>query len=190
VGDLTTRAKVKGALRMPTGVTVHDTRIDEIIGEIEGELLAQTTLSAWAATTYTEYHDTLGFQDVVLLKRFPVISAVAATLIASSEALTENTDYQVEASGKLSLLEGRLFPSGRRQFVVTYSAGAFTAGNTSAALVRAATLMAARQYNLEPAAGLSEADLRPIRQAIAAWGEDAIQAEIDRTMARYRSALG
>lgn len=181
---------MKGALRMPTAVTVHDGRIDEIIAEVEDELLAQTTLGAWAATTYTEHHDTTGFQDAVVLKRFPVISVAAATLLANSEALVEGTDYQVEASGKLSLLDGRLFPSGRRQLVVTYSAGAFAAGSTSAALIRAATLMAARQYTIEPVAGLSEADLRPLRQAIATWGEDAIQAEIDRTMARYRSVLG
>lgn len=185
--SITTLAKVKGALQIPTGVTVHDTRIAELVDEVSEELLQRTTLDAWTETTYTEYHDVNGTTDVLLTRRFPVRSSVALTLIDTSEALVDGTDYQWEASGKFSLLDGRLFPLGRRQVVVTYTAGAFAGTSTTSDLVRVATLAAAWQYNREPVAGLEVADLRPIRRTMQAYDDDAVRIEIDRVIARYRS---
>jgi hypothetical protein len=191
MGALTTTERVKRSLQIPSGVTVHDARIAEIVTEVEAEMLAQTTLSAWSTTTHTDYLDTRVTSDVVLLKRFPVISVVAATLVVGSTPLVENEDYQWEESGKIARLpEGEGWPQGRRQLVVTYTVGAFAAGSTLADLTRAATLMSARQYVLEPVAGLSDAQVEPLRRTVAEWDVDAMRIEVDRTLARYRNALG
>lgn len=191
MGALTTTERVKRALQIPTGVTVHDARIGEIVTEVEAELLAQTTLSAWSPVTHTDYLDTRAASDVVLLKRFPVVSVAAATLVDSSTALVVDEDYTWEPSGKLTRLpEGEGWPQGRRQLVVTYAVGAFAAGQTSADLTRAATLASARQYVLEPMAGLSDAEIEPLRRTVASWDDDAMRIEVDRTLARYRNALG
>lgn len=190
MGQLTSTSRVKGALQVPAGVTIHDARIAEIVDEVEAELLAQTTLTAWATTTHTEYLAGRSSSDVLLVDRFPVVAVAALTLVDSSTALVYGTDYEWDRSGAIRRIpEGDGWPDGRRKVVVTYQTSALNAGATPSDLIRAATLKAARQYTLEPLAGLSDAELQPIRRTAAAWSEDAIRIEVDRAMARFRSAL-
>lgn len=190
MGVLTSTSRVKAALQIPTGVTLHDARLAQVVEEVEGELLAQTTLLAWATSTHTEYLPSRVNSDVLMLSRFPVLAVAAVTLVVGSTAMVVDEDYEWKACGSITRLpEGAGWPQGRRQVVVTYQAGALVSGATPADLIRVATLAAARQYVLEPIAGLSDSELQPMRRTVAKWTEDAIRIEVDRAMARFRSAL-
>lgn len=186
---LSTVARVKGALRIPAAITLHDARLSELIDEAEGDALAEIGADAWVAAYRTEVPRTTPGRSIVLLDQFPVWAVASATL--DSSALVENTDYQWEAGGAFELLDGAYFPLTARKLSVHYKAGPIeTAGSTPADLIRLSTLLAARQFNLEGVAGLASSSVRPIAKAIAGHDEDAVQAIIDGIMARYRKPAG
>lgn len=184
MGALTDLATVKGALRIPAGVTMWNTRVDEIINEVESTLLTDLDLTSFAATTYSEYIDTRYGETMAFISRFPVYSVVALTQNTTT-ALVENTDFYFEANGRIQLLTA-IFDGARRDLFVTYTAGLFPGATTSDAK-RLATLLAARQFHQEPLAGYSESSVAPIRKimANATLDTDAIYSEIKRLMARY-----
>lgn len=179
--------RVKRALRIPAGVTVHDSRILEICGEVDGELLEQLDLSSFdSATSYHESLDVLTGTPatLVLVRRFPITSVVALT--ASGVGLNEGTDFRSDRGGVIRLLgSGMCFDYGRGTVEVQYTAGHIAAGATPAWLARLATLKAAIQYNSEPQAGIQNLRVDPITKAMAPFDEDASRQEIAQILARW-----
>lgn len=183
--------RVKAALRIPAGVTYQDARIAQIVDEAEAELLQEVDLSAFAATTYAAVLDGSigGDRRVFILPKFPVLSIVALTV--NDSALTFATDYRWEASGRVRVVTP--VEPVLDAIEVTYTAGLVaTVGTTDASLIRCATLMAARQYNIEGLAGLASLDVAPVKKGIArrGFGEDAADAELQRLLSRYRKPAG
>jgi hypothetical protein len=185
---LSTVARVKGALRIPAAVTMHDVRIGEILDEVESSALADIGADAWVASYRTEYPRTSPGRTMVLLEHFPVWAVAGATL--DSSGLVGDSDFQWTRDGSIELLAGR-FPVAARQFAVSYLAGPIqTAGSTPADLIRLATLLAARQFNTEGIAGLAASSVRPISKTVADPDDDAVQTIIDGILARYRKPMG
>lgn len=182
--------RVKRALRIPSGITVHDARLTEIVGEEADELLQELNLDSWDAATV--YHETLDILpgtggQTLLLSRFPVTSVVA--LSASNVLLHEGTDFRVDKGGVIRMLNpGSAFDYGRATVEVQYTAGHISAGSTPAWLLRLGTLHAAKQYNTEPTAGIQDQKVDPISKSIADFDHDAVEREIQRVLARWRRA--
>ena len=178
--------RVKRLLRIPAGITVHDARITEIVGESDGELLALVGLDSWdAATAYTDsldvYPGTAG--QVLLLRRWPVTAVVALT--AGGAGLVEGVDFRVDRGGVLRLLGTRTLDAGTDAAQCTYTAGHVSAGSTPTWLLRLGSLAAARQYNTEAMAGIGDLRVDPVTKAIADFDHDAAEREIARTLARW-----
>lgn len=180
---VTSTARVKAALRIPPGVTVHDVGIASIVDEAESDLLAQLGLASWdAATVYSEVHTPRLGSRVLLLRRSVGVSVVAVTVGGAAF-----TDYDEDVGGGvLRRDDGGSWLGVQREVEVTYTAGLVVAGATPSDLIRAATLHAARQYHVEERAGQSELDVQPIRTRMAPFDDDAARIEVDRYLARYR----
>lgn len=190
MGVLTSTSRIKAALRIPAGVTYQDARIAQIVDEVEAELLAEVELDAFVATAYSAVLDgSVARHGVFVLPKFPVLSVVALTVGGS--LLAYPSEYRWEASGRVRLV-APVEPV-LDAIEVTYTAGLVAvAGTTDASLIRCATLMGARQYNQEGMAGLSDLDVNPVKKGIArrGFGEDAVDAELQRLLARYRKPAG
>lgn len=185
---LTTVGRVKRALGIPAGVTLRDEEIGEVIDEVEGSLLGETTLTSWVAQTYSETLVTRG-RDLAMLSRFPVLSIVGLT-ISGTPIPPEARSFGRE--GSIRLLGGAsgaaCFPWANDQVEVEYIAGIVeVAGSTPLDIRRLVTLAAARQCNLEGIAGIASAGMAPIAQTAGKPGDDAVQAEIARILAKYRT---
>lgn len=189
MGVLTSTSRIKAALRIPAGVTYQDARIAQIVDEVEAELLAEVDLDAFVATTYSAVLDGAGVNRVFVLPKFPVLSVVALTVAGA--LLSYPGDYRWASSGRVRLIAPA--PQVDDAIEVTYTAGLVAvAGTTDASLIRCATLMGARQYNQEGMAGLADLDVAPVKKGVArrGFGEDAIDGELQRLLARYRKPAG
>jgi hypothetical protein len=189
---LTDAQRVKGALRIPAGVTVHDQRIGEIVGEVESDILQYLDLDSFdALTTYTDRIDVEpgGTGAVLMLRRMPVTAVVALTV--AGVALAQGSDYYLGRGGALRMISCGV-DAGRQDVVCTYTAGLITAGATPSWLARWSTLACARQYNQESMAGLAKLDVRPVNREVARFGfdEDACERELARYRARYAKPAG
>ena len=190
MGEATTTDRVKGALRIPAGVTIHDARIVEIIEEVEGDILSRLSLTTFGPATYTEKIDTdPGDMRSAMISRFPVLSIVALTV--SGSPLVEGDDFYFTRGGSLKLIgSGGFFPDARQAVDVTYTAGlCATLGTTPGDIKRWATLECALQYNQEPMAGLGEQSVRPIKKMIARADEDRMRQLIDSIASKYVDVL-
>jgi hypothetical protein len=180
--------RVKRVLRIPAGVTVHDTRITEIVGEVDEELLDQLGLSAWdSSTVYNDNVDVFPGTpgQTVILKRFAEFMSIVA-LTASGVRLVENQDFRLDDGGVIRLLNpGATFDYMPNSVQVTYTCGHIAAGSTPAWLLRVASLSAARQYNLEPMGAIGSLRVDPITRTMADLDHDAAEGEIRRTLARW-----
>ncbi len=188
-GVLTTTERVKAALRIPAGVTYQDGRIGQIVEEVEGEFLELVELDAFVSTTYTATMSGGRWNgSMVFLPKFPVLSVVALTVHGSALGAD---DFSWDRSGCIRLVES--FAPSVFAVEATYTAGLVAvAGTTSADLIRIATLMACRQYNVEGMAGLLDMEVDPVKKQVAriGFGEDAVDTEIQRLLARYRRPAG
>lgn len=184
---LTSVARVKAALRIPAGVTLHDAAISDTIDDAEADLLEQVGLTAWdAATVYVETHTPRPGSRVLVLRRIAGI-AVAAVTVGGSAFTAFDEDVR---GGVIRRVDGWGWDGTQGEVEVAYTAGLVVAGATPAALVRAATLHAARQYHVEERAGQSELDVQPIRTRMATFDDDLARREVDRYLARFRRAAG
>jgi hypothetical protein len=191
MGQLTTADRVKGALRIPAAVTIHDARIAEIIEEVEDDILHQVNLTAFGPTTYSERLDTEpGDVRSFVVSRWPLLSVVALTY--NDSLLVENDDFYWRSSGQVRMIpSGALLSDDRQNVHITYTAGLVSVvGATPAHLIRWATLEAALQYNVEPMGGLAEVSTRPTTRQIANIDEDRVRQVIQSIAARYVSPLG
>jgi hypothetical protein len=179
--------RVKRALRIPAGITVHDLRITEICGEVDGDLLEELDLSSWDSST--SYHETLDVLagtagTTTLVRRFPIASVVALT--ASGVRLVQDVDFRVDRGGVIRLLgPGMAFDPGRGNIEIQYTAGHIAAGATPTWLVRLGTLKAALQYNQEPQAGIGNLKVDPVQKVLSSRDEDALTQEMQGILARW-----
>lgn len=188
MGQATDVSRVKGALRIPAGITVHDVRIGEIVAEVESDILQDLRLDSFAVATYTDRLDVDPGDAgrVFALRRLPVTSVVGLTV--DGVGLTEGTDFYLGTGGILRLIpECAGTMPGRQGVVCTYVAGHVVAGATPSWLARWATLAAARQYNQEPMSGFAALDVEPTSRSVARAGfdEDACEREIGKLRARW-----
>lgn len=140
--------KLKRALRIPPGVTMHDALLGDIIGDIDGDILAHLRdncgLSQGMTTaTYSEKIDVEdGITDAVMLDAWPVRSVIAVT--NGTVVVAEANRYH-EKNGVLRLVpRGAYFQYGNQTVWPTYTAG-FDAA--PADLKRAGQYEAIAQYN-------------------------------------------
>lgn len=178
--------RVKQCLRIPAGITVHDTRLTEIVEEVDSDLLARFRLTAWDATT--RYRDSVDILPgstaaLFLLRRHPINSIVALT--ASGAGLVQDEDYRLDPGGVVRMLGLRTLDYGRDVAQIEYTAGHVTAGATPGWLLRLATLSAALQYNVEPQAGIGNLRVDPVQKVLSDPEVDQAQAEIARILARW-----
>jgi len=151
MSSYTTRAKVKQALRIPAAITVHDSYIDELLTDADELVNGYLGVAGLTVTSYNETHDIMASQDWVALTNRPITSVAALT--DNGQALVEGTDFYADsATGYLRLLSSvDVFTVGRQKVSVTYSAGYATVPSD---IVRAATMAAAAQFNVEGHSGL------------------------------------
>lgn len=153
---LTSRALVKAALRVPSGVTFYDGRIDAVVDAADRYvlgLLGQPTLSV---VTTTEYPPVYGAaQSKVLLRRRPIVGVVAVT--NNGTALSASA-YRVDTElGELVRTDGGYWDYAQDGVKVHYGAG-YDADTVPDDLVEAATQVAAGMVNRAPLAGLESQD--------------------------------
>lgn len=195
MGDFTNVDRVKRALRIPVGITLHDVRIGEIIGEVEATILdgIGPGLSSIGPTTVMETVSTWpGGYQTFTVKRWPVLSVAALTIAG---AAIPATDFAWDESGRIDwLLDDAVLPCSRNGVQVQYEVGLMTqaqitAGATPGQLTRWATLECALQYNAEPMAGIGIQDIRPVRTTLSKVEEDNVRAEIRRIASRYLNVM-
>ena len=152
MADLTTTARCKRVLGIPTGVTVHDALLDDLVSVADQQVLGWCGMAALTSTSVTELYDIEAVGTTELsLRQFPV-SAVASVLLAGATA-TATTYYVDKLPGILRLTtSGYFFPAGRQQVQVTYTYGFST---VPADLQHAATLCAVAEFNRARHAGMT-----------------------------------
>tara|TARA_Y100000593_G_scaffold93749_1_gene189875 strand:+ start:91 stop:651 length:561 start_codon:yes stop_codon:yes gene_type:complete len=142
--SLTTRAKIKQVLGIPTAVTQQDDYIDVLVAVVDTEILGYTGIAALTQTTLTEYYDmTEQYQSEVLLRSFP---ATSVTYMKVGGTTTSTGDYYLDSEVGVIRLKnlGDYFPTGRQNIEVEYVAGYETVPSD---LSYAASLLAASHFN-------------------------------------------
>lgn len=120
-GDLTTVLKVKSFLGIEN--TTDDAKLADLVTRCSAAIA--TFLSrAIATTTFTEKYDGNG-SDVLMLRNYPLASVSSLTVdgaavTASADGLT---NYGFGLGDTYIFFVGGVFPRGRRNVAITYSAG-------------------------------------------------------------------
>ncbi len=183
--SFTTVAKVKSAIRLPAGVTQHDSALGDFVDAANATVLREIGLAGMTEQTYTETLDIEDATPTVVLSRMPVQSIVA---VSQSGSNFDASAYYWTEYGKLTLAGSGAFAAGRQALSVTYRAG-FTTGNLPPAdLAQAATLIAAQFWNESPFSGLEEEAIGPYRKRRAPADQGgAFAPAVDRILAKYRN---
>lgn len=134
--DLLTIAEARSAVNLPTGDTSHDTELELFVTGISGRIdelcgpVVQRTVSG-------ERHDGGGRRVLLDRQHVESVSSVSEWSGTTETVLTEETDASKPSQG--FLLDGDIyawvyrrsgdadarFPTGRRNVVVTYTAGRY-----------------------------------------------------------------
>lgn len=146
-----TRERVKRTLGIPSGVTHHDTRIDDLLDGAEQSLHGYLGLPGLTLTTYVETHDVGHGQNWIAPRGFPIVSVAALT---DNGAAVAAADYQVYANDGYVRLNtaGAFFTEGAARVGITYTAGR---SPVPARFVEAAAQLAARSFNAGPRTGMT-----------------------------------
>jgi len=149
MASYTTRARVKQALRIPTGVTQQDAYIDDLLPAVDELVNGYVGVASLTQANYDETHDIMPNQTWLALKNLPVTSIAALT---DDGTLIAATDYYVEEkTGYVRLKDsGSFFTEGIQKAVITYTGGN---ASTPSDVIRAATMIAAAMFNAEGHAG-------------------------------------
>lgn len=193
---LVTVAEVKRRLRIPAAITEHDTLIGELIDDAEEEILSEASFASFAVATYSETHDVEwdGTNELRVKNNF-LQSVVALT--DNGTLLTEGTDfYRTDYSYVRLIGSTAYFTRGRQTIEITYTAGPCVAGSTPADLRKLASLIAMRDFNASPHAGIQEERIGQYAFRAGAGNaatsgvlNDPTEREIEKLMARYRRAF-
>ena len=163
MATLTSTARCKRVLGIPTGVTVHDALLDDLVDVGEQMVLAYCGMAALTATTVTELYDieSAGTSEL-RLRGFPV-SGVSA-VVCSGSTLGADQWYVDNRPGIVRLAPlGYYFPEGRQQVSVTYT---FGYASPPVDLQHAATLCAVAEFNRARHAGLSSEGMTGYRYTV------------------------
>jgi len=152
---LTTLAKVKAALNIPTAVTQHDDQLNDIMDEVDAEMVNWVGVTALTVNDYAETHDIDRLTSELRLKEWPVVSVTAMT---ESGSLVSSDDYYVDNEvGYIRFIDTtRFFNQGRQKVQVSYSAGHVTTSGRGKSLVRAATLWTCSHFNTDRHEGMDQ----------------------------------
>jgi hypothetical protein len=151
MADLTTQAKVKSVLGIPTAVTEHDGLIDILIDVVDTEVLGYVGMSTLTQQTITEYHDILdNTENQIRLQNFPASSITS--IENDGTALTSSQYYLDEDVGYVRMKTvGSYFATGYQKVKVVYVAGY---SSVPSDLSYAATVLAAAHFNSGRHAGM------------------------------------
>lgn len=161
--DLTSTVRCKRVLGIPTGVTIHDALLDDLVAVADQQVLAYCGMAALTSTTVTEVYDIEQVGTTELsLRQFPVASVAAVQ--AAGATLSAAAWYIDKLPGTLRLTgSGQFFPAGRQQVSVTYTYGFST---VPADLQHAATLCAVAEFNRARHAGMSSEGMTGYRYSL------------------------
>ena len=147
MADLTSTAKIKRVLGIPTAITTHDTYIDELADSVDHEILGYCGLSALTQTTFTETFDIqLAGSNEIVLGNFPVSSVTYVT--NAGDTMTASDWYLENRTGAVRLTAaGASFEAGRQQVEVEYTCGFADGTPQRSTLAHAASVLAAARFN-------------------------------------------
>ncbi len=152
----TTATLVKGALRIPVGVTFYDTRAATCASAANAFVLGKLRQDSLAVLTETEYAEVYGpAQRSIVLRRRPVVAIAAVTVDGSALA---STAYRIDTKhGILHRTDGSYWSDEMDGTQVHYGAG-YDSSSVPADIIEAATLIAAALFNRGAVAGLESQD--------------------------------
>lgn len=182
---LTDVATVKGALRIPAGITQHDAALARFVEEAERHIMGELRLTGLTETSYTERVQTYG-NAMAMVRRMPIQSVISVT---DCDSVLASDAYEWDETGLIRKIRG--FFSTGRNVVVTYTAGFTTANGGTippANLAHAATLRAAMDWNKTPRAGLKEQETGDYTTQLDI--DRAYPEEYERIMNSFRRIMG
>jgi len=170
VGDLTTTAKVKRALGIPSTVTQHDDYIGDLVAAVDHEVLAYTGQVALTLASRTDSFDVpLAGQTEVALRGFPVPSVAGVT--NAGQALGAADWYCDSRTGMLRLVaSGATWEQGQQTVEVSYSVGHADGSPELATIAHAATIIACARFNATRHAGLRSEGMAGYRYTVDSAG--------------------
>ena len=153
MANITSKERVKRALGIPAGVTMHDTYIDELLHVTDQHIISYCGMSGITATTVSETYDiTTRGESTLVLQGFPVTSVTA--VVSAGQTLQTSSYYVEERSGTIRLkTSGQYFPEGRQKVKVNYTFGAAGHPQAPADLKHAATIITCQHFNSTGHAG-------------------------------------
>lgn len=153
---LTSRTLVKAALRVPSGVTFYDGRIDAAVDAADRYVLGLLGQPSLSVVTTTEYPDVYGAtQTKLLLRRRPIVGVVAVT---NNGSALSSSAYRIDTEmGALIRNDGGYWADGVDGVRVHYGGG-YDADTAPDDLIEAATQIAAGMVNRAPLAGIESQD--------------------------------
>lgn len=150
MANITSKERVKRALGIPAGVTMHDTYIDELLFVADQQIISYCGMSGITATTVSETYD-IGSrgENELVLQGFPVSTVTA--VVSAGETLTATAYYLEERTGTIRLKSsGKYWPEGRQKVKVNYT---FGYSSPPADLKHAATIITCQHFNSTGHAG-------------------------------------
>lgn len=167
--NLTTRAKVKSHLGIPSADTSKDAILDQIIAGVSGFIETQTNRK-FEVVQYTEIFDGHGGDEIVL-RQYPLVDVISITIDGAAVDLDQEEEDETviidREEGSVWRQYG--FRAGRKNIKVVYTAGFLPpvdsgesgdeesgdAGEIPTALEAAAIRLSARVYERRTAEGVS-----------------------------------
>jgi hypothetical protein len=183
VAVFTTQVKVKRALGIPAGVTMHDDFIDDLLEVADEEITAWTGQVSLALTTVTDeaYDVTNDSTSGFTLRNFPVSSVAAVK--SGGDTLSTDSWYLEARSGTIRLTDASsYFESGRQELKVSYSYG-FDPASIPADISHAATIVCVSHFNRTRHAGFTGEGLGSYRYSMDRF---AMPAGARALLAKYR----
>lgn len=123
MGDLTTLAAVKAWLPDMAAVTTSDDLLAQLITAASTFVCTYTGRASFDVTPYSEDYDGAG-HSFLLLRQWPVTDLASIDIGGATTAAASHLQPPLPGGGhqRLSLI-GAVFPRGRSNITVTYSAG-------------------------------------------------------------------
>ena len=180
MASFSTQARVKRALGIPSGVTTHDTYIDELLTVADAEIIAFCGMAGLTETAVVEKYDIPDtYCNQFTLRNFPVSTVTYVT--SSSVTLSTSTYYVEPRSGTLRLTNAsRFFPEGRQKVEVSYTYGYDSAPSD---LAHAATIITAGHFNRTRHSGMQSEGVGGYRYRVS---NEAIPIAAQSLLAKYK----
>lgn len=166
VADLTSTARVKRALGIPSSVNLHDDYIDDLVAAVDHEVLAYTGQVALTLTSRSDSFDVpLAGQTDVALRGFPVPSVAS---VSNAGTTLQTSDYYCdERTGMLRLVAaGATWEQGQQTVEVSYTVGHASGSPALATIAHAATIIACARFNATRHAGLKSEGMAGYRYTV------------------------